>query len=69
MIFDEMLGKPLPKIINEKDMYERTLTVYSGGKIFQSTGIRCGWVIGPEPLMKPVKGIFQQTCFCQYNVV
>ena len=69
MIFDELLGKPLPKIIREEGMFERTLSVYSGGKIFQATGIRCGWIIAPEPLMKPAKAIFQNTCFCQFNVL
>jgi len=28
-------------------MYDRTLSVYSAGKIFAATGVRSGWVIGP----------------------
>lgn len=50
-------------------MYERTLNVYSGGKIFQATGIRCGWIIGPHRLINAVRAIYQNTCFCQYNFV
>lgn len=64
-----MLNVPLPKIINEPHMRERTLSVYSGGKIFQATGVRCGWVIGPANLINTVKSIHQYNSFCQYNVI
>lgn len=31
--------------------FERTLTVFSGGKIFNTTGIRIGWIIGNSKLI------------------
>lgn len=31
--------------------YDRTFTIFSGGKIFDVTGLRCGWAIGPKILM------------------
>jgi aspartate/methionine/tyrosine aminotransferase len=34
------------------DNFSRTLTIYSGGKIFNTTGMRVGWIIGPEKIIK-----------------
>jgi len=50
-------------------MYERTLSIYSAGKIFGATGIRSGWVIGPAPLIKAIRSVHQYNVFCQYNVI
>ena len=36
----------------QKNMYDRTLSIYSAGKIFAATGVRSGWVIGNEELIK-----------------
>lgn len=34
-----------------KNNWERTLTVYSAGKLFNCTGWKLGWVVGPpEPI-------------------
>ncbi|KAJ1673126.1 arylformamidase, partial [Spiromyces aspiralis] len=33
-------------------MWERTLTVFSAGKLFGITGWRVGWVIGPQELVR-----------------
>lgn len=49
-------------------MYDRTLSIYSAGKIFAATGVRCGWVIGPEKLVKCVRSVHQYNIFCAYNV-
>ena len=38
-------------------MFERTLTLTSGGKTFTNTGWRIGWVIAPEPLLWPLAAI------------
>lgn len=46
MTFDDMFEKELPKMAFQKNMQDRTLSIYSGGKIFSATGARCGWVIG-----------------------
>jgi aspartate/methionine/tyrosine aminotransferase len=50
-------------------MFERTLSIYSAGQILQATGIKCGWIIGPEYLVTYPAAIFQVTCFSQYNVL
>ena len=34
------------------DNWTRTVTIFSGGKLFCCTGWRIGWVIGPEPLLR-----------------
>lgn len=50
-------------------MFERTLSVYSGGTLLQAEGVRAGWVVGPANLIKNVGFMYQNTCFCQYNLV
>jgi aspartate/methionine/tyrosine aminotransferase len=50
-------------------MFDRTLSIYSAGKIFAATGIRSGWVIGPAPLVKAVRSVHQYNVFCSYNVI
>ena len=50
-------------------MFERTLSIYSAGKIFAATGIRSGWVIGPAALIKAVRSVHQYNVFCSYNII
>lgn len=50
-------------------MEDRTLSIYSAGKIFAATGVRSGWVIGPANLIKSVRSVHQYNVFCAYNVV
>ena len=69
MTFDEYLGKPLPKIIYEEGMYDRTVSVYSGGKIFAATGLRSGWAIGSAKIIASVRGVHQYNVFCYYNLL
>ena len=69
MTFDDMFGKPLPKMAFVEGMYDRTVGVYSAGKIFAATGVRSGWVIGPAHLIKAVRSVHQYTVFCSYNVI
>lgn len=69
MTFDHLNGKPLPKITYFEGMFDRSLSIYSAGQILQATGIKCGWIIGPEYLIKYPAAIFQVTCFSQYNVL
>lgn len=45
--FDDMLGADLPKISFYPNLKDRTLSIYSAGKMFSATGCRSGWVIGP----------------------
>ena len=53
----------------QENMYDRTLSVYSAGKIFAATGVRSGWVIGPAELIKSVRSVHQYNVFCAYNVI
>lgn len=50
-------------------MYDRTLSIYSAGKIFAATGVRSGWVIGHADLIRSVRSVHQYNVFCAYNVV
>ena len=53
----------------QKNMYDRTLSIYSAGKIFAATGVRSGWVIGNEELIKSVRSVHQYNVFCSYNPI
>jgi N-succinyldiaminopimelate aminotransferase len=44
-------------------MWERTLTISSGGKSFSFTGWKVGWAIGPEPLQSALRRVHQFTVF------
>lgn len=41
------------------NMWERTLTIGSAGKTFSSTGLKLGWTIGPEHLIRPCQVVHQ----------
>jgi aspartate/methionine/tyrosine aminotransferase len=69
MTFDEYFKKPLPKLCFQPGMYERSLSIYSAGKIFAATGVRSGWVIGPSNLIRSVRSVHQYNVFCSYNVL
>lgn len=69
MIFDDLLGTNLPKIIHEPGMYERTISVYSAGKILAATGVRCGWAIGSREIIQSVRSVHQYNVFCYYNII
>jgi aspartate/methionine/tyrosine aminotransferase len=38
-----------------KNNREKTFTVFSGGKLFNITGLRCGWTIGPSDCLKKLQ--------------
>ncbi len=44
-------------------MWERTITISSGAKTFSATGWKCGWAIGPEPLVNAISRVHQFTTF------
>ena len=44
-------------------MWERTLTLSSGGKSFSCTGWKIGWAIGPAPLQNALRRVHQFTVF------
>ena len=45
------------------NMWERTLTIGSAGKTFSSTGLRLGWTIGPEHLIRSCQIVHQVVCY------
>ena len=65
LAFDEFYQESLPKMAFLPGFYNRTVSVYSAGKIFAATGIRVGWVIGPPALIRSVMSIHQYNVFCQ----
>lgn len=69
MTFDDMYNVDLPKMCFQEGMYDRSLSIYSAGKIFAATGVRSGWIIGNPELIKPVRSIHQYSVFCSYNII
>ena len=45
-------------------LWERTITVGSGGKTFGTTGWRVGWLIGPKALVEPALAAQTRIVFC-----
>jgi N-succinyldiaminopimelate aminotransferase len=44
-------------------MWDRTLTLSSGGKTFSFTGWKVGWAIGPAPLQNALRRVHQFSVF------
>ncbi len=49
------------------DMFERTVTVSSAGKLFSATGWKIGWVYGPPALMEGVAAAHQFITFAVHH--
>jgi len=47
------------------DNWEKTITIYSGGKKFNCTGWKIGWAIGPAKLIRLGGIINGTTHYCQ----
>lgn len=52
LVFDGAAHVPLATL---PDMFERTLTISSGGKTFHTTGWKIGWMSGPPELVTAAK--------------
>jgi len=50
-VFNNMKPFELPRMAKVKNMWNRTVSIYSAGKLFSMTGIRVGWAIGPQHLI------------------
>ncbi|WRT66115.1 uncharacterized protein IL334_003068 [Kwoniella shivajii] len=61
MVYD---GKTHTRIATLPGMWERTLTVGSGGKSFACTGWRIGWLIGPPQLTSATLAAHSRIVFC-----
>lgn len=69
MTFDDMFEKNLPKIALLPGLEDRTLSVYSAGKIFSATGVRSGWIFGSADIIKYVRSVHQYNVFCAYSPI
>ena len=50
--FDSYYEKELPRISSSPDIFDRTVTIFSGGKLLHAHDLMCGWLIAPERLHK-----------------
>lgn len=57
-------GIPFIPYASLGDNFNRTVTVYSGGKLFNATGWKCGWGIGPQALLKPAGVLTYTSIYC-----
>lgn len=63
-VYDRLYYVPFTRIAAlSPQLWERTLTVGSGGKVFYATGWRVGWLIGPEHLIKHVSAAHTRICY------
>jgi len=51
------------------DNFNKTVSVYSGGKLFNATGWKCGWAIGPSQLIKPAGLLTYASIYCSNTPV
>ena len=52
-------ARPHIRIATLPNMWQRTLTIGSAGKTFSSTGLKIGWTIGPENLVRLCRIVHQ----------
>ena len=57
-------GKEHVRIASLPGMWERTLTVFSGGKSFAATGWRVGWLVGAPALVSATLAAHSRIVFC-----
>jgi kynurenine--oxoglutarate transaminase/cysteine-S-conjugate beta-lyase/glutamine--phenylpyruvate transaminase len=57
----------LPRMASFPGMWNRTITMMSAGKTFSATGVRLGWAIGPNSLIKKISAVFRYNSFCMYD--
>lgn len=61
-------NQPHIRIAALEGMWNRTITIGSGGKTFAATGWRIGWAVGPEHLIKPILVVHTRITFCTNSV-
>lgn len=57
------------RFANMPGMWDRTLTMFSAGKLFSMTGVRMGWIIGKAELIEAVNRVHVSTMFCLYEPI
>lgn len=60
MVYD---GNKHLRMANLPDMLERTISIFSAGKIFSATGWKLGWTIAPAHLVKNMMTVHQNCIF------
>ena len=60
-------GKPHIPFATIGDNWNRTVTVYSGGKLINATGWKVGWSIAPERILRLGGIINNTTSYCTNN--
>jgi len=65
-VYEYQIGdcQELPRMSTVKGMWEKCISVMSAGKIFNATGIRIGWAIGPNSLIRQLNPVFQYSSYC-----
>ncbi|KAG0002534.1 hypothetical protein BGZ80_011051 [Entomortierella chlamydospora] len=65
-VYDRLYFNPEnhERIATLDGLWERTITVGSGGKTFGTTGWRIGWLVGPKKLLEPALGAHTRIVFC-----
>ena len=46
------------------DNYNRTVSVFSGGKLFSATGWKVGWAVGPADIINAASVVSTTTIYC-----
>lgn len=54
LCFDNYEPLKLPRFAQLEGAWDRTVSVYSAGKLYSATGIRMGWAVGPQSIIKYV---------------
>ena len=49
------------------DNWKRTISIYSGGKLFNATGWKIGWGIGPERILRHLAIVTSALNYCTNN--
>lgn len=45
--FDSYYDMEVPRISSDPEMFDRTVTIFSGGKLLRTHDLMCGWLIAP----------------------
>jgi len=61
LVFD---GKETTLFASIGDNFSRTVSVFSGGKLFSATGWKVGWGIGPADIINAAGVISTATIYC-----
>lgn len=66
LVFD---GQPYTAFAAIGDNFKRTVTIWSGGKLFNATGWKCGWGVGPAQILKQAGLHTYATIYCSNTPV